>query len=144
MIEDIINGISTKLYEVFGDDYKIYAGESIKQGLENPCFFISVLNPSQKNYLANKKFRNNPFIIQYFPKNEDDLEMLSVAELLTDNLEFITLLNGDLIRGTQLKYEIVDGILNFKLNYDIFIRKIKNETDIECVSDIKHKVGVNQ
>ena len=129
MLEKIINGISNKIYDVFGDDYKIYADNNVKQGLKNPCFFISVLNPSQKNYLKDRKLKYYPLVIQYFPLNEDDnFELLSVGEKLTDELEYITLDNGNLLKSSNLRYEIVDGILNFKVNFNVFIQKV-NEVD---------------
>lgn len=138
MIEDIINGISNTIYSVFGDDYKIYADNSIEQGLKNPCFFISVLNPSHENKLKDRCFRTYPFIIQYFPKNENDnIELLNVAETLIETLEFITLLNGDMIKGSNCNYEVVDGILHFKINFNVFLRKIR-ETE-NCLDSIEIK-----
>ncbi len=44
----IIDGISIRINEVFGDDYEIYS-EDIEQGFKEPCFFILPLN--QKNQL---------------------------------------------------------------------------------------------
>ena len=130
---DLINGISSTLYNIFGNTYKIYADNSIQQGLKNPCFFISVLNPSQKSYLKGKYLKNNPFIIQYFPEiDNDNIELLKVAEQLSEGLEFITLLDGSLVRGSKISYEIVDGILHFKVSYNVFVKKqitIDNEMD---------------
>lgn len=130
---DLIDGISSTLYNIFGNTYKIYADNSIQQGLKNPCFFISVLNPSRKSYLKGKYLKNNPFIIQYFPKiDNDNIELLKVAEQLSEGLEFITLLDGSLVRGSKISYEIVDGILHFKVSYNIFVKKqitIDNKMD---------------
>lgn len=131
-ITDIINGISIKLNEVFGDDYEIYADESIEQGLETPCFFISVLNPSQSNYINTRVQRRNPFLIQYFPKNENNnLELLGIAEQLMNNLQFITLENTDILKGSNINYEIVDGVLQFKINFNVVIRETKETIEME-------------
>ena len=43
-------------------------------------------------------------------------------------MEYITLDNSDLLKSSNVNYEIVDGILNFKVNFNIFIQKI-NEID---------------
>lgn len=136
MIENIINGISNTLYNIFGDNYKIYADNTIEQGLKNPCFFISVLNPSIQNYLKGRYKRNNPFIIQYFPKNDNDnLELINVAEQLTEGLEFITLLDETMVKGSSMSYEIVDGILNFKVNYNVFVKKqVSVDNEMENLS----------
>ena len=131
-ITDIINGISIKLNEVFGDDYEIYADTSIEQGLQTPCFFISVLNPSQSNYINTRALRRNPFLIQYFAKNENDnLELLNVAEQLMNNLQFITLTNNDILKSSNISYEIVDGVLQFKINFNIVIRENKETIEME-------------
>lgn len=138
MIEDIINGISNTIYSVFGDNYKIYADNSIEQGLKNPCFFISVLNPSQETKLKDRYFRTYPFIIQFFPKNENDnIELLNVAEILTETLEFITLLNGDVLQGSNFNYEVVDGVLHFKINFNLFLRKVREaENKMEALKGV--------
>lgn len=138
MIEDIINGISNTIYSVFGDDYKIYADNSIEQGLKNPCFFISVLNPSHENKLKDRCFRTYPFIIQYFPKNENDnIELLNVAESLIETLEVITLLNGDGLKGSNFNYEVVDGVLHFKINFNLFLRKVREaENKMEALKGV--------
>ena len=36
---DIIDGVSIKLNELFGEKYTIYTN-NVKQGLQFPCFFI--------------------------------------------------------------------------------------------------------
>lgn len=135
IIEDIINGISNSLFNTFGESYAIYADKNVQQGLKNPCFFISCLNSSHETKLKNRYFRNHPFIVQYFPIDElDNFELLNVAEKLVDCLEIITLLNGDKIQGTSIKYEIVDGILHFKVNYNLFLMKI---TETDSMDEIK-------
>ena len=136
MIENIINGISNTLYNIFGDNYKIYADNTIKQGLKNPCFFIQVLNPSIQNYLKGRYKRTNPFIIQYFPENDNDnLELINIAEQLTEGLEFITLLDETMVKGSSMSYELVDGILNFKVNYNVFVKKqVSVDNEMENLS----------
>ena len=44
MIKDIMDGVSNKLHEVFGQGYEIYGDRDIVQGLSPPCFFIAILN----------------------------------------------------------------------------------------------------
>ena len=124
MVNEIIDGISLKLNRVFGDGYEIYGDTDIVQGLKEPCFFIALLNPSQTKVIGHRYFRENPFNVQYFPKNsEDNIEMHEVASELFDALEYITLPNGDILHGTAMTYDIVDSVLHFKVNYNLYVRR---------------------
>lgn len=123
MINAIIESISITLNAEFGDRYKNYREEK-KQDLEEPCFFIQCLNPTQKLFLGKKYFRNNMFCIQYFPETENTTEeCFGMGERLLECLEYLTV-NGDFVRGTQMHYEVVDGILHFFVNYDMFVYKV--------------------
>ena len=67
MINKIIDGISVAINAEFGYDYEIYT-ESVEQGLNEPCFSILCLNPTNEQFLGRRYFRNNQFCIHYFPK----------------------------------------------------------------------------
>lgn len=129
MINAIIEAISVALNGEFGDSYEIHM-EEIKQGLEEPCFFIFCLNPTSDLFFGKRYFRTSPFCIQYFPEsNEKQRECNSVAERMYDCLEYVTM-DGDSnpIRGTKMKHEVVDGVLNFFVNYDCFVYKAEEQT----------------
>lgn len=128
MIQKIIDGISIAINKEFGDAYEIYT-ESIEQGLNEPCFSILCLNPTNELFLNKRYFRTNQFCIQYFPSSDEPrLECNDVLERLFDCLEVISV-NGDLTSGTRMKSELVDGVLNFFVNYDVFVYKVIAETD---------------
>lgn len=128
-ITDIMDGISVALYEEYGDDYEIHADKDVVQELNEPCFFIVVLNPSQAPELTGRYYREHPFDVHYFPKAEgDNKEMHLVAMTLMDILEYIKLANGDLLRGTGMNYEVIDGVLHFRVNYNAFL-KVKDVTE---------------
>ena len=62
----------------FGDDYEIYT-ESVEQGLNEPCFSILCLNPTNEQFLGRRYFRKNQFCIHYFPKGEEkNKEIMSI------------------------------------------------------------------
>lgn len=134
MINSIIEAISISLNEEFGDGYETYM-EEIKQGLKEPCFFITCLNPTTELFLGKRYFRTNQFCIQYFPEtNEKQRECNGVAERMLQCLEYITIYGEDKpIMGTKMKYEVVDGVLNFFVNYDCFIRKTEQQTPMESL-----------
>lgn len=134
MVKDILDGISIKLNQVFGSGYEIYGDTDVVQGLETPCFFIAVLQPSQQQMIGKRYFRQYPFDIQYFPSSEgDNTECLEVADNLLDAMELIELVNGDELRGTSMNYEIVDKVLHFRVNFNMFVLKEETLDTMETV-----------
>jgi len=134
MINKIIDAISVSINSEFGDGYEIYT-EQLEQGLQEPCFSILCLNPTNELFLNKRYFRTNQFGIQYFPSTEEkNSECNAVLERLYGCLEWITMkvdeLTGDLTRGTKMKGEVVDGVLNFFVNYDMFVYKVEVNQDI--------------
>lgn len=119
MVSDIVTGISLKINKLFGDGYTIHE-EDIKQGLYEPCFFIMLVDSTAKSVIGSSKFRRHSFDIQYFPRKNSRAEMLSVAYDLVDGLEYITLLDGSVLRGTSISYRIIDGVLHFYVDYNVF------------------------
>lgn len=135
MINSIIESISISLNAEFGDDYTIYT-ESVEQGLNEPCFFIFCLNPTNRVFLGKRYFRENGFCLQYLPADKDQAreECNAVAERLYSCLEYITV-TGDLVRGTKMSYEVIDGVLNFFVNYDLFFYKSTSSDAMEEISE---------
>lgn len=122
MINKITSGISFAIGTEFDDTYEIYT-ESIDQGLKEPCFSILCLNPTSEQFLGKRYFRTNQFCIYYFPSSDKKRsECNAVAERLLGLLEYITV-DGDLIRGTDIHFEVVDGVLAFFVNYDFYVYK---------------------
>lgn len=139
MINRIIDAIAASIFEEFGNSYTIYV-ESVEQGLKEPCFFISSLNPTNDLFLNRRYFRSNQFCIDYIPSTaEHKRECNSVADRLYSCLERIWIDKTDSTRGTKMNYEIVDGVLHFFVNYDMFVYKIVESTPME---DLKHTTGV--
>lgn len=144
MINKIIDSISISIHSEFGDDYEIYT-ESIEQGLEEPCFSVFCLNPTNDLFRNNKYFRTNQFGIQYFPSSkEPKKECNSVLERLYGCLELITIKESETIesltRGSRMNGEIVDGVLNFFVNYDMFVYKVEEPGDSMADLDVKTDV----
>ena len=134
MINKIIDGICVAIGSEFGDPYEIYT-ESIEQGLNEPCFSVLCLNPTINQVLGKRYFRRNQFCIHYFPSsNEQRSECYAVIEKLMKALETITV-DGDLCRGTDMHGEVVDNVLSFFVNYDMYVYEEKTaEPAMESVS----------
>lgn len=129
MTNSIVDAISVALFNEFG--YKNHM-EEIKK-IEEPCFFIKSLNPERNLFRGKRYFCRNPFCIQYFPATkEKQRECNEVAERMTWALETITA-DGDLYRGTGMNSEVVDGVLNFFVNYDTFAYKVENVDAMEVM-----------
>ena len=106
MLNEIIKGVSMKLNATFGSRYKFYQND-VKQGFKPPCFSRD---------------------------GADNGEMLTVALEMMEALEFITLPNGDLVHGTGMNYEIVDGVLHFYVNYNLTLIKPTDNTPMETLA----------
>ncbi len=127
---DVIDGISIKIDEMFGDEYKIHTN-NVKQGLEMPCFFIKSL-PSNKQKLIGNRYENeiNLVIHTMIEDSENKEEQLNdIADKLYE-LEYVMLLTGDLLRGYDMKTEISDGVLLFFITYKYFTYK-QTQQEIE-------------
>lgn len=129
-INSIIDGISVALDAEFNAESEAYAirANELKQGLKEPCFFVSCINPTFRLFFDKRYFRENEFCIQYFPKsrNKAKEECNDVADRLFLALKYVTV-DGDLTMGTKMHSEFVDGVLNFFVNYDSFVYIRKDE-----------------
>ena len=132
MIEAIISGISSKIYETFGEGYEIYS-DRMTQNLNEPCFLILPLTHRQQKRLSNSSYsryyREYPFCIFFYPERQGNpySENQQVAEKLYECLEYIETDIGKL-RGTNMRYSIEDkDLLNFIVSYNLFVHR--NETN---------------
>lgn len=125
MLNEIVNGIGLKLSKSFNgiDIHK----EELEQGFEEPCFFIDLLNPSEKQIIGNRYLRSYLFDIAYFPKKKSSEKIFEVLDKLYSVLEYIELDDGTLIRGIERSSREEDRILHFFITYEMFIYKLDEE-----------------
>ena len=129
---DVIDGVSIKINELFGDKYKIHIN-NVKQGLELPCFFIKRLPSSKKKLIGNRYENTDNLVVHAMIEDSEDKEekLNDIADKLYE-LEYITLLNSDMLKGYDMKTEISDGVLLFFVTYKYFTYKeIQKETEME-------------
>lgn len=134
MINSIIEAISVALNKEFGDDYEIHM-EEIKQGLVEPCFFINCLNPVNNRFIGKRYQMLSQFCIQYFPKSDEkQRECNNVAERMCECLEYITM-DGDTkpVSGSGMNYQVIDGVLNFFVDYNFFTIRENEQTAMETM-----------
>lgn len=139
MLKETVIAISQALQDTFGDGYPVYV-EDVEQDLDNHCFMIKMLNPSQSLIAGIRYESRQPFDIHYF--TSDAGELPSVIEKLYDCLEYI-IVEGDMVRGTDMKTETVDGVLHFFVDYNVFVLK-KNTDDVkmdDLETEVMERVG---
>lgn len=123
-MNDIRTAVMRKLAERF-PNIKRY-GEEIRQGFEEPCFFVKLLNASQDQELNIRYRRTHSFDIHYFPRDNANEEAHDMAEKLYDALEWIEY-DGVLYQGRGMNHEIVDGVLHFFVDYSFRVRRVVPE-----------------
>ena len=131
------DGVISTLKQRFPNT-KIY-GEEIKQGFRAPCFFVKLFPVSQRQVVGRRYKRFHSFDIHYF--GESNEEMHDIADQLYDRMEYIPV-NEDLLRGTKMNHEIVDGVLHFFVNYDFHIYKVTPAE--EPMGDLTVNTGLNK
>ena len=114
-----------------------------KQNAKFPCFYVENQDVEQEAKLGARYYRTSDFTISFFLSELgeiDDIRAIqNVAEKLYWALEFVTLKDGSLIRGTNMKHEIVDDVLVFKVSYNYFILK-KSERHPMQTLDLNEEV----
>ena len=124
MVEKIIKATAKTLNQVFGDDFEIYFSKDIQQGLTEPCFIIALVSSSRIRRIGVRYQMFNSYVVQFFPKiQRGNIEMIEVAEQLLDALEYVQLSDGDLVQGTAMNYSIQDGVLQFFVDFNMFLKK---------------------
>ncbi|GAA4828015.1 hypothetical protein GCM10023310_00890 [Paenibacillus vulneris] len=122
--EDVKNGILKQL-DALGLDIPLY-DERIKQGFQEPAFFVLLLNSNQTREVDRRYRRKLLFDIHYFPDPISPVKVAcnSVAEQLYEFLEYIEW-DGNRYRGFDMHHEIVDDVLHFFISFEVFMIKQK-------------------
>ena len=135
-----INDFKTGINQVLDTEFPnvtIYC-EEIKQGFEEPCFFIKVLSSAQDKELNRIYKKNISFDIHYFSDNADiNSDCLDMADSLYEILEYVPLGNS-LYRASSMTHEVIDGVLHFFLQFNYKI--IKQIEAVEKMNTLTQEV----
>ena len=100
-------------------DTKIYAGE-VKEGFTRPSFFTSIIpisfNYDTTNFTSNKLM----VVINYFSKNETELENLKMIDGLKKAFGMTLKVNNRYFTLQEIRTDITDGVLQFKFDLNFF------------------------
>ncbi len=129
MIDKIISAIAVTLYNEFGENYKIYK-DKVEQGLNEPCFFVSCLNPITELSLGCRYTRNHQFCIQYLNQKGSNSQRYDVTERFCRIFEVLNV-DDIKIRGTSFSINDDGDVLSFFVNFNTAFYKIKKTEKME-------------
>lgn len=124
-MQDIKNAVIKKL-SLFTPELPVY-DEAVEQGMQQPCFFVLLLESSQAREIDRRYRRFNSYDIHYFP-DPDAAAPREACELMAERLysevEYVTGSEGG-YWGTSMRHEIVDGVLHFFVQYNVHLFRTK-------------------
>jgi len=131
--QDILNGITEKLKSSFGKEVYI-----IGEGDEKPksAFSLQLKKMSQKQMIGNRYYLKQAFEISYNPETYQYDELQMIVSSLYEQLEYITVLGGDLIRGTKMTHQISEGMVLFYMNYNLLVKRENEEENLMETLDL--------
>nr|DAR20553.1 MAG TPA: tail completion protein [Caudoviricetes sp.] len=140
MFNDLIDAISKRLLEYFPESVPNIYSENIEQGFNEPCFYISLINSTNKNKLGPGRSKRYKFDIMYFNNNLGNDDLNTMGDKLSTVLEDIQI--GDaLIHGFDIEYEVKDNKLHFFVEYPVLA-----SYEVEKVSkmaSLKERIDIN-
>lgn len=124
MVNLIIEGVASALYEALGDGYAIFR-DDLRQGLEPPCLLILAVGPSLDPQPSNVNRLTVPLDISFYPEDGgDNTGMYQVGLKVMEAAELISLTKDKRLRGLRRSMDIVDGVLHVAVTYEVFLRKV--------------------
>ncbi len=133
MVNKIVEGAASALYEAMGEGYAIYRND-LRQGLEPPCFLILSVGPSLAPQPSGIKLLTVPLDISYFPADSgDNAEMQRAGLAVMDAVELIPLSEEKKLRGLRRSMQIVDGVLHISVTYEAFLRNVPDVDPMEVL-----------
>ncbi len=126
----ILDGITLALRAEFPDSH--IESNAIEQGLNEPAFIVLLVNAEVQEYPAQRKKRLPRFDVLYFAEGGNE-ECYGVADTLLEILQVIDLPGGDKLRGTDMSFEVSEGVLHFLVSYRHFTYKENDEVKMETL-----------
>ena len=120
MVNRIYTAIAKKLEELFDEPLIFF--DQLPQTFSGPCFWVRLLKTEQNQLLYNRYKVTLDFDIMMYPSNDEEFieELNSVGTELLHGIEYIVTEDGNYLRGTNISYEVQDGVLHFFISYILF------------------------
>lgn len=118
-------------------------GDRTKEDLEEPYFFVHQLPKIKKSELQSSVYDTDFDIQYYLSEEEDDLDIkyAQVGDKLLDILEIISISDNKLIRGLNMRWEVIDNVLHVFVTYKYGILNIP---DTEKMKSLEVEEGVKE
>ena len=127
----ILDAITVALDKV-SPNANIYI-DKVEQGLEDGDILVRLINIEYMRRGTGDFQRVVPvFDIIYFPK-AGNKECMAMGDTLSDKLAVIELSTKDIVRAITKSFEIIDGVLHFKVSYPYDTIKYQAEEDMAKV-----------
>lgn len=129
MYNQIMNAIASKLEELFPE--AAITVVPLNGEPEAPCFEVRLLETLEKPLNGRRYLRSVGMGVKYFQPDsqEKSRNMNQVLGVLMDRMECISLENGSCIRGSNRSGKNEDGVLNFRVDYQVFVSKAEEPED---------------
>ena len=127
----ILDAITVALDKV-SPNANIYI-DKVEQGLEDGDILVRLINIEYMRRGIGDFQRVVPvFDIIYFPK-AGNKDCMAMGDTLSDKLAVIELSTKDIVRAITKSFEIIDGVLHFKVSYPYDTIKYQDEEDMAKV-----------
>jgi len=113
--------------------------EELSQTLTSPSFNMKMLELSHVQELGRRYLRTYPVLINYFDPAADTDELFRIAEELTMMLQLV-LVKDRPIRGTGMRFDIVDGILQFHAEYKLHVWAVRTSDPVMQALDTQEAI----
>ncbi|SCY93294.1 phage tail terminator family protein [Alkaliphilus peptidifermentans] len=101
--------------------------EEVIEGANPPYFYVKMLKGNEIKELNGRYRRVYSFVIYYHTPDKNNRAMNNVAEELYNITEHIEI-DGRKLRGVGMKHEIIEGALNFFVEYSFFVYRQQEAT----------------
>lgn len=140
MVNKILDAVTIQLGKTFGTNYHYYV-EDVKQALKTPCFTIDMIKPWERSRSPILYDRTMPVVIHYFHDDKTTLKKSSydIGERTIECLEYLPV-EDKCIRGEDISWHMVDGVLQIFVTYRFITRKDSvGEVRMEELTETKFK-----
>lgn len=129
MVNEFLNAVTKRLGTTFGTGYRYYV-ENVEQGLTKPCFTVDMILPVQRSKSPILYDRTMPIVVHYFSDSVNEIknDCYSMAEQIVECLEYLPF-NNALIRGEDISWQIVEGVLQIFVTYKFTTQKVVKVED---------------
>ena len=124
MLQKILNAVTKQIDTTFG--YERIFTDEVEQGVKLPYALVTA-ESSPRVKKAGDRYEETTTVSVIIETDKSDMfdELRLIGSQLEDILEYITLSDGDKLRGDNFHIVIENGYIDFTVDYKYFIRKIK-------------------